>query len=156
MTPDHVWCIGDNVVEVWESTTTVRTRLPCGLTILAAPERTPEYLERALSLGYGWHSDPAWAMCREHDAVHLLLGDAMGLPTSRTLEDVAHGLSLEAVGASAVPEHQWLEEGRVMDLQLYLNTGDASRSYGGGAIYELSSEIDLPSFRRRALTLLRE
>jgi hypothetical protein len=79
----------------------------------------------------------------------------MDLSTSRTLSDVTDGIALENVGSHRVPEYQWLEEARVMDLQLYLNTGDNARSEHGGAILELSWEIDLPGFRRHALHLLR-
>ena len=151
MTPSAEWHIGKNVVRVWEGAHTVQTILPDGRTLNAAPERTPEYLERALSLGYGWHPDPAWRLCVEHDPLHLLLAVEMGLETSRTLSDVADGLSLERVGRENVPDYHWTEEGRILDLQLYLNTGDASRTTGCGSIYELSWEIDLPAFRERAL-----
>lgn len=150
-----MWHIGANVVRVWEAQQCVQTTLPDGRTVVAAPQRTPEYLETAITHGYGWHPDPAWAMCREHDAIHILAAAAMDLPTSRTLSDVAGGIALEHVGAHSVPEHQWLEEARVMDLARYLNTGDDATSLHGGAIFELSWEIDLPTFRERALRLLR-
>jgi hypothetical protein len=150
-----VWHIGANVVRVWDEQQCVQTTLPDGRTVVAAPQRTAEYLETAIVHGYGWHHDPAWAMAREHDAVHLLLSHAMDLPTSRTLSDVADGIALEHVGSHAVPEYQWLEESRVMDLARYLNTGDDATSLHGGAIFELSWQIDLPAFRADALRMLR-
>jgi hypothetical protein len=150
-----VWKLGGNTVEVWDLARTVRTTLPDGRQVIASPEPTADYRARALKLGYGWHPDPSWAMCREHDAVHVMLALAMDLPTSRTLSDVAVGTALENVGSERVPEYQWVEEGRVLDLQHYLNTGDRHASVSDGALFELAWEIDLPSFRSSALHLMR-
>ncbi len=145
---------GHNVLVVHDESKWCATALPDMTVVYGRPHRDDLYLARALQHGYGWAPDPAWQLRYEHEALHSCLAAEMGLPDSLTLRDVRRGMALEYVGRDAVPEYQWLEEGRVLDLALYLNTGDESRHLHN-ELPALSWELDLRDFRRRALPFLR-
>lgn len=82
-----VYVLGGTVFEVWPDS--VRTILPDGYTVPAAPEDTPEYRATAERLGYGTDT---LAMSRDHEALHNWLCHALGLQYSPTMARVAHGL----------------------------------------------------------------
>ena len=148
-------CAGRNVIQWNDRTKRIITRLPGGCFVRGVPHPTRRYLDHALLLGYGWAEDPRWELCKEHEALHTLLCVEMDQEESPTMRDVARKRAREHVGEYKVPWYQWIEEGWVLDLQHYLNTNDIGTSKNHGAIYELSWEIDLPDFRRRALQFLR-
>ena len=72
-------------------------RLPGGETIRSRPQDTPEYRLTAHELGYG---DDTLGMCRDHDATHAWLADAIGLPDSPALR-VSAGLDRDGPLARA-------------------------------------------------------
>ena len=146
--------VGRNLL-LWYPEQWCCTILPDGVTVYAHPHRNPGYLHAAKDHGYVWAEDPAWEYCREHDALHTLLSVELGLPESPTLRDVSNKIDRAHLGDAAVPGYQWIEEGRTLDLAVYLNTGDKGHSLHSGALFELSWEIDLEDFRRRALAFLR-
>lgn len=83
-----------------------RVTLSTGQVIEGEPHDTPEYRETARLLGYG---DDVLAMCRDHDPLHAIVCDMLGLGDSRALR-VAAGLESESVISR-------IEEGAVVALQ---------------------------------------
>lgn len=147
--------IGGNVIRIYPRQKRLISRLANGGNVRAVPHPTKEYLDHALRHGYEWADDPRWQMCFEHEIMHTLYGVELGYAESPTMRDVASRRAREHVGEGNVPWYQWLEEGAVLDLQLYLNSGDIGRSENWGRIFELSWEMDLPAFRLKALPFLR-
>lgn len=56
--------------------------LPCGKIVRGEPQGTPEQAQTALDLGYG---DDVGAMVSDHDPLHAIICDMLGLPTSYSL-----------------------------------------------------------------------
>lgn len=78
----HSYYIGQNRIEVFEDTQTVKITFPDGTHILSAPQDNDEYRKTALDLGYG---NDTWAMCKEHDPFHIFIAVMNGKATSRAL-----------------------------------------------------------------------
>lgn len=100
---------GRTVVEIWDRDC-VRTTLPDGAEVVAAPEPTASYRAKAEGLGYGADS---MRMCVEHEVTHSALAAWLGLPESPTLGRVARGQ-----GDSVLTG---LEEDAVLALQRFAN-----------------------------------
>lgn len=82
----------------------VRTTLPCGSIVHARPNGDSAVMAR--KLGYG--SDVA-ALTRDHDPLHAIVTDAIGLPFSFSL--------MRAAGQPVPDECVWLEEAAILKLQ---------------------------------------
>lgn len=67
-----------------------RVILPDGHEVFGRPQGTPEQAQTALDLGYG---EDVLAMVREHDPLHALLTDWLGLPYSFSLAEPYHWLA---------------------------------------------------------------
>ena len=93
------------------------TTMPGGARIVAAPQDNDDYRRTALRLGYG--SDTI-RMCHDHDACHAWLAQALGLPESPSLRNVADG-----IGDTPLT---WLEEDAVCAVQRYANAAGVSLS----------------------------
>jgi hypothetical protein len=105
---DERFAYGHTLVEVFAGGF-VRTTLPDGTVIHAAPGDTPEDKARARSLGY---EGDVWAMTRDHDRFHALLAHAFGLEESPALRATARGEQSELAGA---------EECAVLAIQRWAN-----------------------------------
>lgn len=130
------------IYEVWPDC--VRTRLPAGLQVVAAPQDTAEYHARALSLGY----EDAASLNRWHDFIHLLVAQLLGngsrFACSPTLEAVALGREHELPA--------WLsrgEESLALAFARYVNTGEPNEWLAPLVI----GGHDLGNLRARALEL---
>ncbi len=106
--PRRVFSIGSHEVEFWPDST--RVILGTGEEITAAPQTSDEYRANAEALGYGSDTD---RMCREHDLLHAVLCEALGLPYSPTLKNVAGGQ-----GPTDLTNY---EEDMVLAAQRFLN-----------------------------------
>lgn len=82
----QVLTFGETLVQVWPDC--VRTILPGGAIVMAAPQDNDAYRATAGHLGYG--EDTA-RMCAEHEAAHTAICAWLGLAESPTLRQVAHG-----------------------------------------------------------------
>jgi hypothetical protein len=98
--------IGHSTFEVWPDS--LRTILPDGSQVTAAPEDTAAYRERARLMGYG---DDTFRMSLDHELAHSLVADLLGLDESPALLRVAHG-----EGPTAETN---LEEDAVLALQRF-------------------------------------
>lgn len=107
------WPLPDGSV-FWVSQTrhVCSTTLPNGFIIYGEPHETDEYVTRARELGYSWHSNPAWAMCVEHEFYHSLLGLRPD-GGSQVFYDMAAGIPPTAI--------HYEEERIVLDFQKKLN-----------------------------------
>lgn len=105
--------VGGTRVTVDEARQTVTTEFANGLSLTATPGDTSEDEARATALGYC----DVWAMTREHDLLHALVSDALGLSHSPALHAVAAG------EAMADPQMGDFEERIVLLLQRALNVG---------------------------------
>lgn len=85
-----------------------RIMLPGGEVVEGEPQDTDSYRATADRLGY----DTTLAMCQDHDPLHALLCDWLGLPSSFALR-VAAGLDAESPLARA-------EEDAVLALQRFM------------------------------------
>jgi hypothetical protein len=88
-----------------------RVILPDGTEIYGEPQRDDGQARTALELGYG---EDVEAMCRDHDPLHAVLADFLGLPRSYSLADAAGILP---------PEDKWLadlEEAAVLAIQAFM------------------------------------
>jgi hypothetical protein len=85
-----------------------RITLPCGTVVPGGPHDTEEYRATAQRLGYGGDTS---AMCRDHDPLHALLADWLGL-SSYALRQAA-GLATDDRLAA-------LEEDAVIAVQRYM------------------------------------
>jgi hypothetical protein len=94
------------IVEIGLGSTLIT--LPSGATVPGAPHDTNEYRGTARRLGYGGDTT---AMCRDHDPVHALLADWLGL-TSYSLRQAA-GEPVDARLAA-------MEEDAVLAVQKYM------------------------------------
>lgn len=56
--------------------------LPCGKIVRGEPQGTLEQAQTALDLGYG---EDVGAMVTDHDPLHCIIADMLGLPTSYSL-----------------------------------------------------------------------
>lgn len=83
--------------------------MPCGAVIPGEPHNTDEYRATALSLGYGGDT---LAMCRDHDPLHAMLCDWLGLPESYALR--------EAAGLPTDPRLAQMEEAAVIAVQRFM------------------------------------
>lgn len=83
--------------------------LPGGTVVDGSPHDTAAYAETAQRLGY---ADDRMAMCQDHDPLHALLCDWLGLPDSPALR-VAAGIEQ----ASAMSE---AEETAVLAVQRFM------------------------------------
>ena len=63
-----------------------RITLPSGEVVLGTPHDTDAYRATARQLGYG---DDTLAMCRDHDPLHALLAQWLGLEASYALRQAA-------------------------------------------------------------------
>ena len=79
--PDRTLVLGKTVVEVWDGNC-VRTTLPDGAVIMAAPQDSDDYRRRAWDHGY---QHDTFALCAEHEVGHSLLAYLLGLPESPAL-----------------------------------------------------------------------
>ncbi len=145
---------GDAIAEVWDSERTIRVTLPGGAQVHGVPHTTDVYLKRALSLGYAG-PDPSWLMCREHEMAHCYLAELRDLKESPTLRDVAENRAREHIGDHAVPGYQWQEEGEVLALQWYFNSGDRSDD-PKGTLSALAWEFDLSAAREEFIRRFRQ
>jgi hypothetical protein len=84
-------------------------RLPSGELVRGVPHGTEEQLATAKSIGY---DDDVHQMVRDHDPLHALLCDWLGLPTSYGLE--------VAAGIREADEVVWLEEAAVLAVTLFM------------------------------------
>lgn len=75
----------------------------------AVPEETDEYRERATYLGY----DDPLQMCQEHDIIHTMLADMLGLDVSPAL--------LGAVCDEPINDLTGAEEDAVLAIQRFIN-----------------------------------
>lgn len=100
-------CRNGTVIEVTEGGS--RVTLPDGTVIEGNPQPDDEYRDTAEWLGYGGDT---LAMCRDHDPLHALLTDWLGLPASFSLR-VAAGLDQPNALAG-------LEEEAVLALQKFV------------------------------------
>jgi hypothetical protein len=87
----------------------VEITMPDGTTFNAVPEDNDSYRAMAQKLGYGTDT---WAMCRDHDAMHAILADALGFPYSPALMGAAHKEPLNEVTGA--------EEDMVLAAQRFL------------------------------------
>lgn len=106
--------IGDALVECHDDGQTI-TRLAAG-TVLAYPEDTQEYRDRARDLGYG---DDVSGMSRDHEITHSLLAKWLGLPASPAL-------SLAAAGKESKNILTGAEEAAVLAIQRFAKMTNAS------------------------------
>jgi hypothetical protein len=81
--------------------------LPDGRRILGLPQGTDEQAATAKRLGYG---DDVLQMVRDHDPLHAMLCDLLGLPTS-------YALSTDPGEAG---EREWAEEEAVLAVQKFM------------------------------------
>lgn len=88
-----------------------RIRLRCGAVIEGRPHDSDEYRATAARLGYGGDT---LAMCREHDPLHALLCDWLGLPESYALRDAAGTLDEAERELAAIEEEAVLAVQRLM------------------------------------------
>lgn len=72
----------------------VETTLYDGGVVYAIPHDTEGYREKAERLGYG---DDIGRMCRDHELVHVLLAEALGLRESPVMRKLASGQPDSAV-----------------------------------------------------------
>lgn len=86
-----------------------RVVLADGREIIAAPEKTKEYEERARSLGY----KSGLAMCQDHDWMHCILANALGMKQSPALTRAADSLPINELAGA--------EEDAVLAIQRFLN-----------------------------------
>jgi hypothetical protein len=86
-----------------------RITLPSGAVVEGAPHDTDEYRATALRLGYGADT---LEMCQQHDPLHSLLCDWLGLGDSRSLRCAA-GLEEESEVSAA-------EEAAVLSVQRFM------------------------------------
>lgn len=86
----------------------VVTVLPDGRRVHAVPERNAEQAETANRLGYG---DDVDAMTRDHDPLHSLLANWLGLDSSYSLRHAAGSLADDEMHLAA------LEEDAVLAIQ---------------------------------------
>lgn len=91
-----------------------RITLPGGQVVEGAPEDTNEYRLTAQRLGY---FDDCLAMCRDHDPLHALLCDWLGLPDSFALRCAA-GIDAESSMSAA-------EEDAVLAVQKFMRLAGA-------------------------------
>jgi hypothetical protein len=91
-----------------------RVTLPCGAVVEGRPHQTASYRATATRLGYG--SDTG-AMCRDHDPLHAILCDWLGL-TSQALRQAA-GLPFDGEIAAA-------EEEAALAVQRFLRLAGAA------------------------------
>lgn len=99
---------GGTTVRVFEHY--LETTLPDGQVVYATPSHDSESVARAHSLGYG---GDVVAMTLDHDRLHALLCDALGLPESQSLRDSANG---ERTEAGQVEEEMVLAAQRLVNL----------------------------------------
>ncbi len=92
----------------------VRTVLPTGAEVHACPEKDSARMARLL--GYG--TDIA-AMTRDHDPLHSMLTDWLGMPWSYSL--------MQASGADVCPQLASLEETAVLAVQEFKARWDRRR-----------------------------
>lgn len=104
--PEQILVLGGTVVEVWGDS--LRTILPDGATVPAAPQDNDAYRATAARLGYG---DDTLRMCLEHEAAHSAVCAWLGLTESPTLGRVARGQ-----GSTAVTD---AEEDMVLAIQRF-------------------------------------
>ena len=107
LTPRIVW-FGRTRVRI--TATGSETTLPDGRVLPAQPQDTPAYRAQAQAIGYG---DDMLAMCREHDYLHALLCQALGLPVSPAL--------LGAINGAPTNDLTGAEEDLVLAAQRFLN-----------------------------------
>lgn len=107
--PDAVLTFGRTVVEIWDRDC-VRTTLPDGAEVVAAPEPTASYRAQAERLGYGTDS---MRMCVDHEVLHSALAAWLGLSESPTLGRVARG--------QGDSDLTGMEEDAVLALQRFAN-----------------------------------
>lgn len=88
--------------------------LPSGDIVHGEPHDTMEYRQHAVELGYGTGEDAALNMALDHDPLHAMLADWLGLRTSHSLSNLVHKTPLGL-----------LEEAAVLAVQKYM------RSAGG-------------------------
>lgn len=103
----------------------VTTLYPDGLSVPAAPQDDATYRVRAESLGYGTDT---MRLCQEHEVMHAIVAEWLGLEHSPTLRGVAEG--------SYWP-HWQIEEAMVlaaqkMCRQLGIDIIDLARKIGDG------------------------
>lgn len=84
--------------------------LPDGKVVLGTPHNTRSYRQQAEALGYGADT---LSMCLDHDPLHALLSDWLGLPYSRSLY---HGKQKTVLGV--------LEEQAVLAVQMYMRNAN--------------------------------
>lgn len=125
-------------VRVWDDLRALQTHFPDGSYVPAAPKHDDE--QAALARAHGYGAD-VWALVRDHEVCHTLVGEALGHPHSPTLWYVAHPGS---------PEPDWAaEEALVLALQAALNGAEPDvalwNAFGEG----------LAPLLRRARSLLR-
>lgn len=99
----------------------VRTILPDGAEVVAAPTADAESVARARALGYaGSDTEAVWEMTRAHDPLHTLLAEALGYRESAVMRYAAEGLS---PSSSMMREVMDREERIVLLMQRLLTEG---------------------------------
>ena len=106
----------------------LETRFPDGTSVPAAPRQDIEQAFTAQDLGYGCD---VYRMVREHELVHCLLAEAIGLPRSATLWAVAHPNDPDNISLA----EQHAEEAMVLGFPRYLCSREARP-----AIYGLAEQ----------------
>jgi hypothetical protein len=96
------------IIQVWPDC--VRTILPDGSEVVAAPQDNDAYRATAERLGYGADT---LRMSQEHELLHSWLAAHLGLPESPTLGRVARGEGDTALTG--------LDEDAVMAIQRFAN-----------------------------------
>lgn len=105
--PDRIIAVGRTVIEVWDGNC-VRTTLPDGQQVIAAPEDNDAYRKTARDCGYGADT---FRLCVEHETCHALIAEITCLAESPTMRGVA-------AGRSATPLTD-AEEGAVIAIQKF-------------------------------------
>lgn len=116
--------IGNTKIEWWEDTHTVRVTLPDGRELLAAPEDTEDYLNRAKEHGY----DNSWEFCLDHEIGHVLLS-WITYQISPTLLGVA-----DKREGGKYYTHWWAEEAAVLGFQRFAK-------FSGTSIQEIAEGL---------------
>lgn len=103
------------VVEILPDGT--RVTLPSGEVVPGAPHNTASYRDTAQRLGYG---GDVLALCHDHDPLHCLLADWLGLPGSYSLKHAAGTLD------PADRDKADAEEDAVLAVQRFIRIAGAS------------------------------
>jgi hypothetical protein len=106
--PQRIRCRNGTLIEIYPRAWT-HIVLPGGQEVFAIPK--PDQLLQARALGYG---DDIDAMCRDHDPLHALLADWLGVPQSYGIMAAAGLLKPEDHDLAAY------EEAAVLAIQQFM------------------------------------